>query len=225
VPAAIDVYVERGSTRAFACAVDWPGWCRSGRDEAGALEALFASAPRYARAMKRKRVPFAVPKDPSALRVTGRLKGTSTTDFGAPGVSPAVDARRVGASGLRELGRVLEACWAEFDAMAKAAKGETLRVGPRGGGRDLAKMTSHLIEADLGYLGALGWKHMVGDAPPSLKLQRTRRAMLEGIAASARGEIPARGPRGGVRSKPRYIVRRSAWHWLDHAWEIEDRVS
>jgi hypothetical protein len=22
---------------------------------------------------------------------------------------------------------------------------------------------------------------------------------------------------------PRYFVRRSAWHALDHAWEIEDR--
>ena len=38
-----DVYLEVGSKRVFAGAVDWPGWCRSGRDEATALEALFWS--------------------------------------------------------------------------------------------------------------------------------------------------------------------------------------
>jgi hypothetical protein len=26
------------------------------------------------------------------------------------------------------------------------------------------------------------------------------------------------------RWPPRYVVRRAAWHVLDHAWEIEDRI-
>lgn len=26
-----DVYLEAGKKRVFACAADWPGWCRSGR--------------------------------------------------------------------------------------------------------------------------------------------------------------------------------------------------
>src|SRR5438552_2637529 len=42
------VYVESSRTRTFACAYDWPGWCRSGKDEASALVALAAYAPRYA---------------------------------------------------------------------------------------------------------------------------------------------------------------------------------
>ena len=41
---------------------------------------------------------------------------------------------------------------------------------------------------------------------------------------AASGEMPERGPRGGVLWKPRYFVRRAAWHALDHAWEIEDRL-
>ena len=33
----IDVYLEIGKKRTFAGAIDWPGWCRSGRDEGAAL--------------------------------------------------------------------------------------------------------------------------------------------------------------------------------------------
>ncbi|MGH2773763.1 MAG: hypothetical protein ACRDIU_11590 [Actinomycetota bacterium] len=36
----VKVFVENGSKRVFAGAVDWPGWCRSGKDEQEALEAL-----------------------------------------------------------------------------------------------------------------------------------------------------------------------------------------
>ncbi len=37
------VYLEVGPRRIFAGAIDWPGWCRSGRDEETALEALVAT--------------------------------------------------------------------------------------------------------------------------------------------------------------------------------------
>jgi len=47
VSTAVDVYLEAGARKTFACAVDWPGWCRSGRDEAQALEALASYADRY----------------------------------------------------------------------------------------------------------------------------------------------------------------------------------
>ena len=44
----IEVYIEAGSKRVFAGALDWPGWCRSAKDEDGALAALVAYGPRYA---------------------------------------------------------------------------------------------------------------------------------------------------------------------------------
>jgi hypothetical protein len=31
-------------------------------------------------------------------------------------------------------------------------------------------------------------------------------------------------PLGGKRWPSRYAARRIAWHALDHAWEIEDRI-
>ena len=36
----IDVYIETGSKKTFASALDWPGWARSGSDEAAAVQAL-----------------------------------------------------------------------------------------------------------------------------------------------------------------------------------------
>jgi hypothetical protein len=38
------------------------------------------------------------------------------------------------------------------------------------------------------------------------------------------GELPDFGPRGGERWPALFAIRRSAWHALDHAWEIEDRL-
>ncbi len=52
------VYIEAGTRRVFACSVDFPGWCRSAKDEAAALEALAAYANRYAPVAERAGVRF-----------------------------------------------------------------------------------------------------------------------------------------------------------------------
>ena len=44
------------------------------------------------------------------------------------------------------------------------------------------------------------------------------------LEARARGEEPDEPNKVRSRWGPRYFVRRSAWHALDHAWEIEDRL-
>ena len=80
-----------------------------------------------------------------------------------------------------------------------------------------------MVDADAAYLRRLGWKYKKA-ADEAAELGPIRQAIAAGLAAAARGELPEQGPRGGVRWSPRYFVRRSAWHVLDHAWEIEDRV-
>jgi hypothetical protein len=215
--AKIPVYVEQGAKRSFACAVEWPGWCRSGRDEASALEALFASSARYARAVGR--LGFRAPRDVSTLAVVARMRGNATTDFGAPGIMPTTDERAMNAADLKRTTAILRAVWRAFDSAVEKARGKQLAKGPRGGGRTLDAIVRHVVDAEAGYLNALGWK-----PPPRLpSIEEVRGAILDGLAASARGEIPARGPRGGKRWKPRFFARRLAWHALDHAWEIEDR--
>jgi hypothetical protein len=220
MPTRFEVYFEVGAKRVFACGVDWPGWCRSGRDEATALQALLDSGPRYASVVRYTRLGFETPTRLEALRVVERLAGNATTDFGAPGVIPSADRASAGPAECARFEKVLRAGWRALDAARKRATGRELRKGPRGGGRELDAIVSHVVDADRGYLAALGWKVRSSGAD---RVGETRKAIIEGIRASARGEIPAKGPRGGSRWPVRYFVRRVAWHVIAHAWEIERR--
>jgi hypothetical protein len=51
----------------------------------------------------------------------------------------------------------------------------------------------------------------------------TRSVVLDALSRAVTDGLPEVGPRGGALWPPRYFVRRTAWHALDHAWEIEDR--
>lgn len=219
------VYLEIGKKRTFAGAIDWPGWCRSGRDEGSSLQALAAYGPRYARALRLARLGFEPPAGVSVLVVIERLLGNATTDFGAPDASPADDTRPVTAADLRRFEAILKACWRTLDAAAVSASGKELSKGPRGGGRDREAILEHVRGGDASYLNGLGWK-FADDTRDSLdeRIGRTRKAVLTGLRSATAGRIPRQGPRGGVRWRARYFVRRLAWHTLDHAWEIEDRI-
>jgi hypothetical protein len=216
----LDVYVETTKRRTFACAVDWPGWCRSGKTEANALAALVAYGPRYKAALGRHADRLEPPADASALKVVDSRPGTPTTEFGAPGVVTDLDRREVSDTELARLISMLEAAWSAFDRAAAEAAGRPLApAGPRGGGRRIDQMQAHVHEADRAYIGGLGAK-----APPSGDgWPATQAAFVAALHAKVRGELPEKGPRGGERWPARYAIRRSAWHALDHAWEIEDR--
>src|SRR5688500_14435362 len=91
----VEVYVEATGKRAFVGAVDWPGWCRSGKDEEAALETLFGYGPRYAHVLNGSGIRFTAPARPSTISVVERMKGDATTDFGAPSIAPRADARPI----------------------------------------------------------------------------------------------------------------------------------
>lgn len=221
----MDVYLEVGKKKAFAGAIEWPGWCRSGGDEEQALQALCDYGPRYAAVLRSAVLEFQPPPDASAFSVIERLEGDASTDFGAPGKIPSSDARPVSDPDLRNLQLLLGACWQAFDSAARSAAGKELHLGPRGGGRDLEKIIHHVLEAEAAYHRRLGFKtDQQRDGDPFEELVRRRGMNLEALASAAHGELPSQGPRGGLRWPPRYYVRRSAWHVLDHAWEIEDRI-
>ncbi|HEX9124179.1 MAG TPA: hypothetical protein VF984_12635 [Actinomycetota bacterium] len=224
--ASVDVYLEMGAKRVFAGAIEWPGWCRSGRDETEALDALDAYAPRYAEVLRGSRLGFRAPKTSNGLEITERLKGNPTTDWGAPDVAPDADGRPIDRRELARLRRILEASWGSLDRVAAAAEGAELRKGPRGGGRELDAIVAHVIGAEGAYLRRIaGTPPKVDDADPSASLDDVRRAVLDGLERAASEGVPETGPRGGKMWRPRYFVRREAWHVLDHVWEIEDRAT
>ena len=67
-----EVYLEVGHKKIFAGALDWPGWCRGGRDEGAALAALVEYAPRYARIFSGSTIDFVPPDDPADFTVVER---------------------------------------------------------------------------------------------------------------------------------------------------------
>jgi hypothetical protein len=220
----LQVYLETGDKRVFAAALDWPGLARSGRSPDEALAALVAAGPRYAAAVRMAVPPFVAPKDLSGLEVVHRLTGSSGTDFGVPGRWPEGDDRPIGKAERARLTAILEGSWAAFDAAAKAAKGIELRKGPRGGGRDLDKIVNHVREAEEAYVVQFGAKRSVIEQGAGDATARRRAAILEVLATKASGKSLPEPSGVGKPWNARYFVRRTAWHVLDHAWEIEDRA-
>ncbi len=217
----INVYLEYGKKRTFAGAIDWPGWVRSGRDERDALQVLRSYAERYARVLKDTNLGFFIPVGSGAFEVIECFEGTTSTDFGVPDLAPSADASLVSAVELERFESLLVACWRKFDETVRTAGGKELRKGPRGGGRDVGQIADHVNGAEVAYLSRLG---ISLDPQAAQDVDIIRKTVLDGLSSAARGEIPERGPRGGKRWGPRYFVRRVAWHVLDHAWEIEDRL-
>ncbi|TMB95877.1 MAG: hypothetical protein E6J40_10905 [Chloroflexi bacterium] len=215
MPAAIPVYLEVGTKRIFASALDWPGWTRAGKDEKAALETLAAYAPRYIKVSRAARIAF--PDGEPPFKIVERVKGNATTDFGAPGIQASTDTKPLAAKEAERICALVTASWKVFDAVVAKAPAE-LRKGPRGGGRDRDKIADHVIDAESAYVSKLGLKLKTPRRDDPSAVREWRKAIIDAIRASAGGpqSVEKRWP-------PRYVVRRMAWHLLDHAWEIEDR--
>ena len=109
------VVIETGAKRVFASSLDWPGWSRSGPDEADALEAPARYAPRYrpvARAAGSRLMAHV------SFSVVDRVPGGATTDFGAPGTPAAIEARPPTPAEARRLVALLRAAWEVLAAAA-----------------------------------------------------------------------------------------------------------
>ncbi len=214
----IAVGLESTPKRVFASAFEWPGWSRSGRDEAGALAALVACAGRYGGVVRA--AGFALPTTAAAdLDVVERAAGSASTVFGVPGVIFGADARLVDAGDCERLAALVRASWASLDQAAGRAPAE-LRKGPRGGGRDRDAILAHVVDAEAAYARQMGIRPAERHPGDAATLVALRAALLSVIAApSDGGLIP------GGRWPVRYAARRIAWHALDHAWEIEDRAA
>jgi hypothetical protein len=111
---------------------------------------------------------------------------------------------------------LLSAAWEELDAVA-ARSPASLRKGPRGGGRDRDAMVEHVANAERSYARKLEVR-MTATEWREQGVAELRRRILAVVSRPSDGR-PVRANGWPVR----YVVRRTAWHAIDHAWEMEDR--
>jgi hypothetical protein len=213
----LDTAEEVGLKRTFRWATDWPGWARSGKDSGLAEDALAAYAPRYAVVAAEAGLDFPGAVRTADLPLVESVPGGGGTDFGVPSAVTPADRRAVGADEAVRLAALVEAAWSVFDRVAAAAPAE-LRKGPRGGGRDTAKMVGHVIGADHGYAREIGVRLPEPSADDRAAVEAERQAVLAVLRQPSDGS-----PLADRKWTARYAARRIAWHALDHAWEIEDR--
>lgn len=215
----VRVILEVAPKRAFASALDWPGWSRGGRNADAAQDALVAHADRYAKVAREAGLAFPTDVDRPTLLIGETLEGGAGTEFGVPSAIAAAEAEPLTRHELTRQVALLRAAWATLDVATATAEGLELRKGPRGGGRDLEKIRGHVAEAEIAYLGQLGSR-----PPPEGSDEAVREAFVDTLEAVVSGR-PIADPRRTKRPwPPRYAIRRAAWHVLDHAWEIEDRA-
>jgi hypothetical protein len=74
-------------------------------------------------------------------------------------------------------------------------------------------MFDHVLGAEMEYAKRIGVRLKQPDGQDKVAVSAFRKAILEGLADPNREE----------KWPVQYAARRTAWHALDHAWEIEDR--
>jgi hypothetical protein len=214
----VRVMFEQGKKkRVVASAFDWPGWDRYTKINEDVLAVLDAYRPRYAKVAELAGygTEFAAAGD---LEVVEQVDGTGMTDFyGVSGVPATPERDPMTDADCDRKVALLRASWQTFDDFAASVSRE-LRKGPRGGGRELDHIIRHVNGAEIfEYAPKVGVKVPLETREDPEALRVYRDAFIEGIRDHhARGE-PA-------RSWPlQFMIRRAAWHMLDHAWELEDR--
>ncbi len=221
----IAVALEVGSSRrVFAQALDWIGWCRAGKDEETALHQLVIAGPRYAPVAARAGLPFTIPASFEAFEVVERVPGNATTDFGAPAVLLEADQQPLTGADIEKLTSLLTACWSTFDDVFLSIPAELRSKKPEKG-RSPDAMRLHLLEADLMHLSGFGpaYKHP-DPARMTEQEAEVREQILAGLRAVPRDVAPVLRRKAGFVWTPRFATRRSAWHALDHAWELQGRL-
>ena len=209
----VRVCIEATDKRAFASAVDWPGWSRVAKSEEAALAALAGHAQRYVAVAAEAGVAFA----PGQYVVIERVRGTATTDFGAPDRAAAAERDPLTSAEARRVVSLVTAAWVVLDRVVAGAP-QLLRKGPRGGGRDRDAIVEHVLSAEHAYARKLGVTVPAPHRGDKKAIAVMREAILEALDG-ARDAKPS-VERGWL---PRYAARRISWHALDHAWEIENR--
>ena len=199
-----------------AVAPDWPGLERGAKTGEAAIERLHSYLPRYAPVAKLAgmEAEFAAI---TTVDVVEHFPGTGSTDFwGISFAFSGIDRQDLSSEELERELTLMQACWALFDDVRVRVSAE-MQKGPRGGGRDRDHIVGHTLRVEQ------EWAEKVGVPTPQVGLlideglQAHRVAYGNAIRAfHAAGKLARTWPL-------RYLIRHTAYHTLDHAWEMEDK--
>lgn len=198
-------------------APDWPGLERGAKTADAAIETLRSYLSRYAPVAERA----GMAKEFGGLGevdVIERYTGTGSTDFW--GISfgfSDLDKSPISKATLERQLALMASCWAHFDEVRGRVSPE-MRKGPRGGGRDRDRIVRHVFGVEQDWAKKVGVHTpgddvVVDDAPLATYRDAYRSALR---TYGAEGKMARNWP-------VRYLIRHTAYHTMDHAWEMEDK--
>ena len=202
--------------KVVAVAPDWPGLERGAKTGEDAIERLRSYIPRYSQVAKLAEMDaeFDTIKN---INVVEQYPGTGSTDFwGISFAFSSIDKQGMSGDELERELTLMQACWAFFDDVRRRVSAE-MQKGPRGGGRDRDRIVRHIFANEQDWAKGLG-VHTPDDAMLTGKgLKAHRAAYCHAIRDyHSQGKLAGKWPL-------RYLIRHTAFHTLDHAWEMEDK--
>jgi hypothetical protein len=201
-----------------AVAPDWPGLERGAKTGELATERLLAYVPRYSEIAKLAGMEHEFAGAAGAgIDVVEEYQGTGSTDFwGISYAFSSIDREPMSSEALERELALMRACWAFFDGVRARVSAE-LQKGPRGGGRDRDRIVWHTTSVEMDWAKGLGLPAFPERMPTEEEISAHRAAYCDAIRAfHAQGKMARTWPL-------RYLIRHTAYHTLDHAWEMEDK--
>ena len=217
----VSTVIDRGpkGKRVVAFALDWPGWSRGAKTAEVAEEALESYRQRY-RPIAELAGMGREFDDAGPLEIVDDKIGTPSTDFWAISFSASsLEPEPMDEAKLNRGITLLRACWSFFDAVAARVSPE-MQKGPRGGGRNRDEIVRHVIRVEsLDFAAKVGLQMPDGPVLAGEVLRRYREDYVRGMRAYNASKIEKR-----MRSwNLPFLIRHTAFHTLDHAWEMEDK--
>jgi hypothetical protein len=199
-----------------AVAPDWPGLERGAKTEEAAVGHLASYIPRYEAVAQLAGMQDAF-KNFKHVEVVDRYTGPGSTDFW--GISfgfSSIDKGPMSVDELHRELRLLRACWAFFDKVRSRVSAK-LQKGPRGGGRDRDAILRHIFANEQDWVKKLGVVTPDNAMRSAAGMKTHRDSLCQAVRDfHAQGKMARNWPL-------RYLIRHTAYHTLDHAWEMEDK--
>jgi hypothetical protein len=216
MPDPLHVAIEVGpkGKKVVAVARDWPGLSRGAARDDLAIDKVLAYVPRYAKVATRAGLAL----EASPAEVVERYEGTGSTDFwGISFGHSEFDRQPMSSTELERELALLQACWAEFDDIRGRVSAEMQR-GPRGGGRDRDHIVRHVIANEHDWTPRPRGVKASEDIPLADDALRAHRENYCTAIRALHGEGRTAG-----KWPLRFLIRHTAFHVMDHAWEMEDK--